>query len=834
VQSEVSFAQSLKLPGIELINNKKLITIIGIVWILFVVTEYFFVIKFSANCVSSLISCVHLQIRDYHSQYWRSFYYLIEPTLDTYGNKIYKVSPFFSIVLIVSSLWAIIVLYARRYLGIKKISISPFHIVLMFLGIELIVLLGWSGYLGVEIFPKFSQILFHILTTISEILAFVLVTVSIGKGIGALLSRQVKFNPRLPKAMLLVVSFCLGVVLISFVAYILALFEKLNLVIVLCLFAASILIFYKQVMFWLKSFFQRELKISAPTSFFDLRIMSFLLLLIFMARNFLQLSSPIPIGFDESVQYMNTVNLIAENGRLVSTTLSVAFPWELYLSTVAIIFKSISVARYITFVSGIFLLLVIYSISKLYLEKRQILLGKQSYYSFLATLIFYSLPMVMHQSSRDVKFEISSLMFALTSLYLFWTWNFSDRTKKNIYIVLLSSFFLGFAFAIRLSMSFFCLGLFLPFIYIFIKIKKPLLHKYLALILIFVFFILPIAPFVLNKTFQSQRVMLFGPVNNFSSFDKYLDNLDVRTVDKDTVSKIVNNALKEISRYSGDMSLKSKILMPLTITSGSNIQGNYVDIGFLFLALTPLLILFYFLIKKMYPKNIFLLNQLIIIFLTTYLLWLWKGRAIIWYGMAIFPVMLILFFEIINYAKSIKVYWFVINALILCWLVLVFAKTETPVLGEGDQNNLIIIPPNIEYLKNDAIAEDFLEYYHPGKSNEIKILNSHEYRQSRIYLVDSFALFFIKENDKRCYIDEYLTTYSVLNSKNDVSKTIGILKQNGFNLIVIDLYSVSNYSGSIELEKLKISLWRFLRENPDQIEILIDDQLNGIVVGKIL
>jgi hypothetical protein len=354
------------------------------------------------------------------------------------------------------------------------------------------------------------------------------------------------------------------------------------------------------------------------------------------------------------------------------------------------------------------------------------------------------------------------------------------------------------------------------------------------LILASVFFILPLVPFVLKSSFENGKIFLFQGSNNFPDFRKYLNNYTQDINIDSTTLKLIDNASMETGAYTGDGSLKSKFLSGFIATTNSNVQGNAVDIGFLFLAFIPLIILIYFPLKKKYPHNIFFFNQLLIIFFTTYLLWLWKGKAIIWYGMTMFPLMTILFLEITNHISRLKILRFVVSVTIICWLILVFAKTETPVLGEGDQNNLTIIPPNIEYLKGDATKENFLEYYHPGKIDEIKILNSPEYRQSKIYLIDPFALFYIKENDIRCFSDFYLLTFASLKNENSISETVKRLKENDFELIAYNHYSVNDFSHSSELKNLEKELRNYLRENPDKIEVLMDDQLNGIVVGRIL
>lgn len=815
-------------------SKKRIITVLGIIWIVIVVIEYFFSLKISAHCNSIFPFCINFSIIEYHAQYWRSLYSIIEPTYSTAGNKIFKISPFLSILLIISSIWSLAVLSIKRFWADnQKISISYFHIVLFFLCIELVVLFGWSGYLGVEITSSLPQILLHFFETIFKILIFVLTTVTIGNGVGVFLCRNAKYYPKLSRPFLLLISFCLGVSSIYFIAYLLALFGILNFKSVFLFLTISLLLFHKQFIFWFKIFFSKSISLIPPTSFFDLKFLSFILLLIFIARNFLQLSSPVPIGFDESTQYMNTVNLITENGRLVSGI--PAFPWELYVSTAAILFKSISFARYVTFASGIFLLLAIFSLSKFYLEKRQLLKGHEKYYSLLVTLIFYSLPMVMFHSSRDAKVDIPSLLFSVTALCLFWKWIFSNRFKKDIYLLLLSFFFLGFGFAAKYTTLFFCTGIFISFAYFFyIKEMQTLSKKILISLLIFFCFISTITPFVLKSSFESNTFSLFSQNNNFSEFNKYLEKQREKTEENITISMLLDNAGMDVGRFVGSGDLKSKLLMPFIATNNSNVQGNYVDIGFIFLALVPLLILFYSTIRKNFPENFFLLNQLLIIFFVTYLLWLWKGLAIIWYGMAIFPLMLLLILEVKNYINKMRILKFMVSLLIICWLILVFSKTRTLSLGEDTQNNLTVIPPNIEYLKGTADRETFLEYYHKGKSEEAKVVNSEKFTKSKVYLIDPFLKYYIKENDRRCYTDQYLIIFNYLSENQGAEKAIKNLKKNGFELIVYDYFSINNFINSPELDGINGSLWRFLRNNPDKIELIKDDPLNGIIVGKIL
>lgn len=146
---------------------------------------------------------------------------------------------------------------------------------------------------------------------------------------------------------------------------------------------------------------------------------AFYLLLIFISMNFAQVVRPFPIGFDAITYYVNISSLISEYGGLVSGY--GAYNWSLFMSLGFILFDKTAIVLSLSFGGGILALLVLYQLSRRWLDVN---------YSLIVVLLFYTLPMISWLSYRDMKVDMGLLFYALLIVLLSIDW-LAPTAKKS-------------------------------------------------------------------------------------------------------------------------------------------------------------------------------------------------------------------------------------------------------------------------------------------------------------------------------------------------------------------------------------------------------------------
>ncbi len=152
-----------------------------------------------------------------------------------------------------------------------------------------------------------------------------------------------------------------------------------------------------------------------PHKEFDFSITGILasIVIIFLtAANFTSMIRPVPIGFDASNLYLNIPHLLSEKGALLQG--GQAYNWSLIMASGLTIFKSTPVALLLSILPGILGLLAVKRIL------RQV--GVRSNAALIAAAAFYSLPMVMWQSTQEAKVDLAQLFLGLAALIVFSEW----------------------------------------------------------------------------------------------------------------------------------------------------------------------------------------------------------------------------------------------------------------------------------------------------------------------------------------------------------------------------------------------------------------------------
>lgn len=145
------------------------------------------------------------------------------------------------------------------------------------------------------------------------------------------------------------------------------------------------------------------------TSFTLSYLSVFLLLaaLVVLSINLVAAISPYPIGFDSLTVYMNIPSLISEYGSLVE-----GFQphyWSLITSLGYVVFDSNSIAQYLGVLPGILSIFVVYRIARYFVGID---------WSIFAAVIFYLIPVIVWQSSIEIKTDLGLLFILLTAVLM--------------------------------------------------------------------------------------------------------------------------------------------------------------------------------------------------------------------------------------------------------------------------------------------------------------------------------------------------------------------------------------------------------------------------------
>ncbi|MEZ4989989.1 MAG: hypothetical protein R2824_06250 [Saprospiraceae bacterium] len=146
----------------------------------------------------------------------------------------------------------------------------------------------------------------------------------------------------------------------------------------------------------------------------------FYILLLFISMNFAQVARPFPIGFDAITYYVNLSSLISEYKSLVQGF--GAYNWSLFMSLGYLLFNQTAITLSLSFSGGILALLVLFQLSRRWLDVN---------YSLLVLLLFYTLPMISWLSYRDMKVDMGLLFYALLILLLAVDWLVPSKKIKK-------------------------------------------------------------------------------------------------------------------------------------------------------------------------------------------------------------------------------------------------------------------------------------------------------------------------------------------------------------------------------------------------------------------
>lgn len=812
-----------------------IIQILIAIWLLAIIFIYFFTVKHISTCYFKL-SCWQFSISDAHLYYLKAFKLMIVQNL----QKSYVPNPLIYIVTGLIILYLANYIY-ERFVEKKKqlvLKLSPFFLFLFFTFVFAFVYERWLSFYNLETPIKFQGIFLRYPILILQVFSVSLVSLACGKVIlDRLFKQYLFFKDKLAEFLF---SFGFGIIIIIFVLFFLALFKLLIFKVVLAALIILFVLSIKNIFYWLKSFFSRNIIIE--TNYFNPYIFLYILIFIFLAHNFLELLRPIPLGFDDLTEYQNTPKLMAEEGKLLSGVLS--YYWELFISLGFVLFKSATVSFLLSFLGSILFLIAFYFVSKTYFVYRNFDDIKARNLAMLSTAIFYTLPMTVFQSSKDMKVDLISIFFTLLSLFCFWQWKESFlKNKINNYSLLILAFFLvGFSMAIKYTNFFFLSILIIWAIYIIFLRYRFKLSKYFLILVFVIIALLPILPIAIRNIYQTKSLSLSNirlgkPINDSIVINPPFNETPGIETDYQKYMKKKNSGVREeLGRYTGYESwYKKYLLLPIRITSNTMIAGSYVDIGFLFLGLIPLSYLL--LLKRRKKEKNRWLTEIAAFTLIFYLFWLFFASGVIWYGLGGFIFLCILLVEALisikqNYSRYL--YYFTLGYLII-WLVCVTVLRTTILSDYG----LMIDPIGLKYARGEIDEKLYLEdKFQPYKSF-IDIINQ-DIQQNpdnppKVYRIGTYYKYMIIHNDKTVLDDQMIDKFAFAYQDKDDQKMIERFKNTGIKYLLIDrnLMKLDSTPEKSLLAKGDNFL-KFLKDNSNNLELMTDQNDDRLMIFKIL
>lgn len=230
-----------------------------------------------------------------------------------------------------------------------------------------------------------------------------LVCYATGSLIGQLFPIRVQ-NPGLP-----LVYLAIGIMFIVSLLFVLGIFGLLNGLLLWPLFLLLLSLSWRSAWKFIRITFWDPLPAINSANAVGLSL--FYLFFVLISMNFVQVARPFPTGFDAMTYYVNISSLIRDYHALVQGY--GAYNWSLFMSLGYLLFDQTSVTLMLSFVGTVLSLIVLYQLSRKFLDVN---------YSILVILLFYSMPMSGWLSYRDMKVDMGLLFYSLLIILLVYDW----------------------------------------------------------------------------------------------------------------------------------------------------------------------------------------------------------------------------------------------------------------------------------------------------------------------------------------------------------------------------------------------------------------------------
>ena len=712
------------------------------------------------------------------------------------------------------------------------------------------------------VMPTFWDIQFGLITksvAIILILSLItLVTMSIGN---TLLKFLIKKN-ELDKETL-IISLGLGLAITAIITFILASVGQYNQVATVTAFIIFTAISWKSSFEILKKTFKYEY--IAETKALNFSLLTLAILAVAISANFIDNISPLPRGWDGMNQYVNIAKRVSESGSLIQT--GGVYYWELITNLGFVMFDWITIALNLTgFYPSLIALVALY-----------ILIRKYSSFgsTLMAIAAIYLTPMMLFHSAEDNKVDLAHLAIGTISIISFIkALNSSDKREKLVYLGIAGAL-LGFCFGIKITSMMLIMTLFVILLYKEFKISGLISGIMLAiglfitqgtvnigsdygitgeyaqiigLALAGISLIPLIIKFITDRssikklTFPGIMVatslLVFMPwmIKNYTENHSLNPGLLVGgksaqpTIDYQMLEEeygldrdlCENTGLhEEMDRYIGYSPIVQRIItLPWHLTMNDDgVSGIYVDIGWIFLALIPGLILF---VKRDHFKN----HEVKLLAMGTaiyWFIWLITANGVIWYGISGFALLALLVAVLTdNYEKDFKFGNKAIKIIVTIFLIssLMFRLDNL-----GKATLLLYTADTVN--KDQAITSIFtyaLDVHDLFETDQ-------DGQNDLIWKVGTALNYYIEDNFWRTYNDQYLDDFNCLYIERDPDLLTTRLKALGYGYIIFDYYT---YSLSPDPEStLRAKYDAALDYILNYTDIVIPDYFRGHLVVKL-
>lgn len=810
-------------------------------WLIAIVFLYFFSIniidsscKISEFCFQLFGQKISIIQNSAHIYYFESFKSIISK--DPTKNTVIVANPILLITLIFLTIYSLICLYFKYFKKKSglKFDIKLYQLVIFFLVIFYALYFYWIYYFQLGSYGiKYPGIISHSVVLFSETIFILILTLSLGKKIFDLIFEENHKN-KPDEDRKILYSFGLGVISITLILFV---FGALNVLQSITIWTFFILIFIfsiKDIWGFIKQFL--KIKIRVDTSFFNPMIFISFLLIVYMAQNALDLIRPFPVGYDDMARYMDRVKLISDQGKLINGYLN--YPWELYLSSGMLLFKSQDSSIFLNFARNLFLIYSLIKLFKSYCASRNINKQGQLLYPMLFTLFFLSLPMTIFQTSKDLKVDMAGLFFVVIGTISFLDWKtLFKKGKGHDSLFLLSVLFIGFATCIKYTYALYLIVIGIYAIYILISSKTDFKHT-LKLILLGLFFsCITFTPFAIQNIYKSHNVRnILVAENDNPTYKKIQDFYNslpevTRNLVKDTAKR------EEVERYAGYKTGPIKYLsIPFAVVFLSYVNGPYMDSSYIFLCLIPIIYLIWIFFRKgIDPQN--KLRPLLAINFIYWFLWLFTANGIIWYGLGGFILMFLLLIEYFNILNKNRFPYlrFVSTFLLTIWLIssLILKFSYIP-----SYSNISTDVSSFAYARGisdenstfSSSYRDFISIINQINSDIEKDKNN----PPQILKVNSSLGYFINENNLSVIEDNQLDIFNKLNFDKDSEKTLERLIDLNIKYILVNTSTPTmDQTPEQSLAKKYRELSDFVNNTYPAVKIVAKDSANHTLILEI-
>lgn len=711
-------------------------------------------------------------------------------------------------------------------------------------------------------FPKFFDIQIGLLSkSIAILLILGLLTLTAISSGFTILKKALGKTAQLTKDHALI-SLGLGLFTIALLSFFLGALSILNFYTAWGMFIALLLISWKTVWDILKKVFTFNYEFETKILNFNLVII--LVIALALVTGFIDNLTPIPRGWDGLNQYLNIAKRLSEFNELI--TMGGNYYWELIMSLGFIMFNWTTAAMNIaSFFPATLCLIALYLILRKFTSQKAAL---------ISTAAIYLTPIITFHGAEDNKVDIANFAMSIIAFLSIYRGVTAETKREKLSYIAIGGILCGFCLGIKLTSLMLIFSTITLLLHRAFRWKGALAgilfslsllaitqsigfgseisfstttYKITALTLFSLSAILVITSWLKNKCTRGlKRLVVLGlfislafspwvvknylETNSLSSTALLFGDPPQPTIDYELLEDeygldrslcASTGTFEELDRYLGYSPFLIKyVTLPWhTTMDDQGTQGIYVDIGWMFLAFLPVLILFipFRRIDKKWSVMIWF-------GVSYWIFWLVTSNGIIWYGFPGFLALTAWTGRLIdNYEKQNKEFGkYLINIVVIIFLLtsLTFKLSTT---GKG---TLLL------YVSNTMTAEQAQLAIFPSSETVYELFESDQDGQyDLIWKVGTPLNYFIPDNFWRTYNDQYLDDFNCLYAERDPELLTERLKALGFGYIIFDYYtySLSPDPESTLAEKYNYSLDYLL----NYTEMIVPDYYRGHLVAKI-